>query len=131
MTAVELLADVAATRIGLAPSAIHGIGVFALADLPAGTADLFAPPAPWVPVSEAEVVALPPAARRLVETYCLWNAGRYFLPPHGFRVVDLATFLNHADDPNLKQVDGGDQFVTTRDVRAGEELTLDYGDLDT
>lgn len=131
MSPEHLLADVAATRIGLAPSAIHGVGVFALADIPAGTADLFAPPRPWVPVPEAAVSGLPPHARRLVETYCLWDAGRYFLPPHGFRVVDLATFLNHSDDPNLSQEDGGDWFVTTRDVKAGEELTLDYGSLDT
>jgi SET domain-containing protein len=131
MTPEALLADVAATRVGLAPSPLHGVGVFALADIPAGTADLFAPPRPWVPVPEAAVDGLPAHARRLVETYCLWDAGRYFLPPHGFRVIDLATFLNHSDDPNLRQVDGGDWFITTRGVTVGEELTIDYATLDT
>jgi uncharacterized protein len=131
MTAHDLLTDVANTRVGLAPSAIHGIGVFALADIPAGTRDLFAPPRPWVPVPEAEVNALPPHARRLVETYCLWDAGVYHLPPHGFRVVDVVTYLNHSDAPNLKQLDGGDWFETLRDVTAGEELTIDYGTLET
>ncbi len=131
MTADTLLADLAATRVGLAPSPIHGIGVFALADIPAGVRDLFAPPRPWVPVSDAVVNALPPHARKLVETYCLWDAGTYYLPPHGFRVVDVVTYLNHADAPNLRQVDGGDYFETTRDVTAGEELTIDYGSLET
>lgn len=131
MTADTLLADLAATRVGLAPSTIHGIGVFALADIPAGTRDLFAPPQPWVPIQEADVNALPPHARKLVETYCLWEAGVYYLPPHGFRVVDVVTYLNHADTPNLRQVDGGDYFETTRDVPAGEELTIDYGRLET
>jgi hypothetical protein len=129
--AAALLADLAATRVGLGVSRIHGIGVFALADLPAGTADLFAPPAAWVPVPEADVQALPPAARRLVENHCLWDAGVYYVPPHGFRVVDVVTYLNHSDAPNLRQEDGGDRFVTIRDVAAGEELTVDYGSLET
>jgi hypothetical protein len=126
-----LLADLASTRVGLAPSPIHGIGVFALTDLPAGTADLFAPPVDWVPVPEADVHALPPAARRLVENHCLWDAGVYYVPPHGFRVVDVVTYLNHSTAPNLRQEGGGDRFVTTRDVAAGEELTVDYGSLET
>ena len=44
---------------------------------------------------------------------------------------DVVTFLNHSDEPNLRQLDGGDRFVTTRDVTAGEELTVDYGSLDS
>lgn len=130
MTAAELLADVAATRVGLAPSPLHGVGVFALADLPEGTSDLFSPPRPWVPVPEAAIDALPPAAQHLVRTYCLWDAGTYYLPPGGFRAPDLVTFLNHSDTPNLRSVNGGDYFVTTRAVRKGEELTVDYGTLE-
>ena len=131
MTVDELLADVAATRVGLAPSAVHGVGVFALADIPAGTTGLFSRPAAWPRVPEAEVDALPEPARRLVRTYCLWDAGWYHLPPHGFRVMDLTAFLNHSDTPNLRQLGGGDDFVTTRNVAAGEELTVDYNALRT
>ncbi len=131
MTPAALLAELAATRVGLAPSVIHGIGVFALADIPAGTSDLFAPPAAWVPVAEADVAALPPHARKLVDTYCLWDSGMYYLPPHGFRVIDVVTYLNHSAVPNVRQLDGGDRFETVRDVAAGEELTVDYGTLET
>ena len=54
----------------------------------------------------------------------------YHLPPHGFRVVDFVTYLNHSESPNLRQVDGGDDFETTRDVIAGEELTVNDGTLE-
>lgn len=130
MTPAELLHDIRTTRVGLAPSAIHGIGVFALTDIPEGTRDLFSPPRPWVPVPEAEADALPPHARRLVQTYCLWDAGTYYLPPDGFRVLDVVMYLNHSDTPNLRPESGGDYYVTTRAVTAGEELTVDYGTLE-
>ena len=64
MTPAELLADLAGTRIAVAPSEIHGVGVFALADIPVGTRDLFSPPREWVPLPLAAVEALPPPARR-------------------------------------------------------------------
>jgi SET domain-containing protein len=65
-----------------------------------------------------------------VQTYCLWDAGTYFLPPDGFRILDLVMYLNHSDEPNLRSVSGGDYYATTRDVRAGEELTVNYGTLE-
>ena len=131
MTPAELLADIAATRIAVAPSEIHGVGVFALTDLPRGTRDLFSPPREWVPVPTAAVEALPPHAQELVQRYCLNDSAHYFLPPHGFRVYDLVVFLNHSPNPNLESVAGGDYFETTRPVAAGEELTVDYDTLET
>lgn len=131
MTAAELLADLAATRIALAPSEIHGVGVFALVDIPSGTRDLFSPPREWVPVPVTAVEALAPHLCELVQRYCLNDGENYFLPPHGFRVYDLVVFLNHSSHPNLKSVDGGDYFETLRPIAAGEELTVDYDTLET
>ena len=131
MTPAELLADLAATRIALAPSEIHGVGVFALVDIPRGVRDLFSPPREWVPVPVAAVEALAPHLRDLVQRYCLNDGENYFLPPHGFRVYDLVVFLNHSPNPNLRSVDGGDYFETTRPIAAGEELTVDYNTLET
>jgi SET domain-containing protein len=131
MTPDELLADLSGTRIALAPSEIHGVGVFALVDIPTRTRDLFSPPRQWVPVPIPAVEALPPHALELVQRYCLHDDENYFLPPHGFRVYDLVVFLNHSSDPNLRSVDGGDYFETTRRVTAGEELTIDYETLET
>jgi SET domain-containing protein len=131
MTVEQLLADVAGTRIGLAPSPIHGIGVFALVDLPAGTRNLFSPPGEeWPAVPLRDVERLPAHARKLVETYCLQDGTSAYLPPRGFKVLDPVIYLNHSDTPNLKQLDGGDDFVTLRAIAAGEELLVDYGTLD-
>ena len=131
MTPAQLLREIAGTRIGLAPSPLHGIGVFALTEIPAGTTDLFSPPVgewPAVPLSELE--KLPAQARKLIDTYCLQDEGMAYLPPHGFKILDLVIYLNHSNEPNLKQVDGGNYFVTLRDIAAEEELLIDYGALE-
>ena len=128
MDTPDLLRDIAGTVIGLAPSAIHGIGVFALFDIPAGKTDLFSPmTAPWPAVPLSALDGLPAHVRKLIDTYCLQDDDTAYLPPHGFRIVDLVTFLNHSGTPNLQQMEGGSYFVTLRDIAAGEEFTIDYG----
>ena len=131
MGVAQLLKEIAATRIGLAPSPIHGIGVVALTAIPAGTSDLFAPmTAEWPAVPLAEIERLPAHVRKLIDTYCLQDAGMAYLPPNGFKIVDLVVYLNHSDTPNLRQMDGGSHFLTLRDIAAGEELLIDYGSLE-
>ena len=128
MDAALLLREIAGTRIGLAPSPVHGLGVFALIAIPAGACDLFAPmTAEWPAVPLAEIARLPAHVRKLIDTYCLQDAGVAYLPPNGFTIVDLVVYLNHSDAPNLRQMDGGSYFVTLRDIAAGEELLIDYG----
>ena len=38
-------------------------------------------------------------------------------------------FLNHSETPNVLSIDDGTYFEATRDISAGEELLVDYGDL--
>jgi SET domain-containing protein len=127
----DLLRNIAETRLGLGVSPIHGIGVFALTDIPAGTCGLFAPPQEWPALPLDRVAELPEQAQRLINTYCLQDEHNAYLPPHGFRVLDMVIYLNHSATPNLKQVNAGDDFITLRDVVQGEELTIDYGTLET
>ena len=120
------------TYVMLRPSPIEGIGVFAICDIPAGCRDMFGKPDPpehWIAISRAEVESLPAHARMLVENYCLYDEHQYFVPRHGFKTVDLACFLNHSDAPNVVSIDDGDYFEASRDIRAGEELLVDYGEI--
>jgi len=128
----KLLRDIANTAIGLAPSPIHGIGVFALTHIPADTNDLFSPGSEdWPAIPSSMTKSLPAHTQNLIATYCLEDDDKIYLPPHGFKIVDLVHFLNHSDRPNLRQMEGGNYFVTLREIQAGEELTIDYGTLTT
>jgi len=118
------------TWVTLRPSPIEGVGVFAVRDIPTGCREMFSPPAApddFVAVPRVDVEQLPPHARQLVETYCLFDAEWYWIPRDGFKKMDLSHFLNHSDTPNVVSVEEGMWFEALRDIAAGEELTVDYG----
>ena len=121
------------TYVMLKPSATAGTGVVAVRDIPKGCRDMFSKPDPndkWVLLSTDEVEALPTHAKFLVQNYCLYDENmNYFVPGNGFKKLDLSHFLNHADAPNIRSIDDGAYFEALTDIRAGEELCIDYGTL--
>ncbi len=133
MTKAELLQELAGnTWVMLKPSPIEGIGVFALRDIPKGCRDMFGKPDDadeWITVSKNEIESLPAHAQFLVGNYCLYDEANYFVPAQGFKKIDISLFLNHSGEPNIISVDDGDYFETTRDIKEGEELVIDYGEI--
>ncbi len=126
------------TYIALRPSAVAGIGVFALRDIPLGCRTIFSPPHAgddgddgYVAVPRAEIDALPAHSRHLVETYCLFDDERYFVPRDGFKKMDLVSFLNHSETPNVRSIEDGAYFEAVMHITAGEELFVDYGTIVT
>lgn len=127
---LRLLRD--ASYIMLRASAVDGVGVFAIRDIPKGCREMFSKPdAPedWIALSRDEVGALPEHARLLIENYCLFDDEQYFVPREGFTKMDLACFLNHSDTPNIVSIDDGAYFEALRDIAAGDELFIDYGEI--
>jgi SET domain-containing protein len=131
MTREELLKELSTnTWVMLKPSPIEGVGVFALRDIPKGCRDMFSKPDTadeWITVAKKEIEDLPVHSQFLVGNYCLYDEENYFVPAQGFKKMDLSLFLNHSDAPNIISVDDGDYFKTIRDIKAGEELVIDYG----
>ncbi|MEP7320770.1 MAG: SET domain-containing protein-lysine N-methyltransferase [Saprospiraceae bacterium] len=110
------------------PSPVHGIGVFAVRDIPKGCRDMFSPEdGEWVRLSFDEVEALPEPSKYMVHTYCLYDDTHYFVPAKGFKKMDVALYLNHDEHPNIASINEGEEFETLRDIMEGEELFLDYG----
>ena len=129
MTKEALLKDLHQdTYVMIKPSPLHGIGVFAIRDIPKGTRDLFSQGVgEWIKLTIAEVEALPKHSRDLVENHCLFDEDYYYVPDYGFKLVDLVVYLNHSDTPNVISFNEGEYFEATRDIAAGEELLVDYG----
>ena len=114
----------------LRPSAVEGIGVFAITDIKKGQRRIFSSDqSDWIKIPKAEIEQLPAHSRGLVENHCLFDEENYFVPEYGFKMVDLVIFLNHADQPNIVSINEGEDFEALRDILAGEELFIDYGEI--
>lgn len=131
MTREELLNELQReTFITLKPSTIHGIGVFALCDIPKGCRDIFSKGVGnWIKLSIDDVEKLPDHSKNLVETYCLFDEDHYYVPDYGFKVMDMVNYLNHSSQPNVCSVNDGEQYEALRDIKAGEELLVNYNSL--
>ena len=133
MSKEELLNELAAnTWVMIKPSPIEGIGVFALQDIPKGCRSMFSKAndeEQWISISKTEVENLPAHAKALIENYCLYDAENYFVPDYGFKKMDLVNFLNHADMPNIISINDGEFFEAIRNIKQGEELFIDYGEI--
>ena len=129
MTKIELLNELHhSTFAMIQPSPIHGIGVFAITDIPKGTKNIFTKESgEWIKVQRAEIDALPAHSKNLVETHCLFDDDYYYLPDYGFKKLDIVIFINHSDHPNIISVNDGVYFESIRDIPCGEELLIDYG----
>lgn len=110
-------------RTYVAPSPIHGLGVFAGEPIPRGTPMWRFEPSidRVIPFERAE--RLPPAARDFLMTYTYLSP----LFPGGYVLNgDHARFLNHSDTPNTDN--SGEITLALRDIAEGEEITCNYGE---
>jgi SET domain-containing protein len=108
----------------LAPSNIHGLGVFTAEDVPAGTTIWeFTEGVDWR-IEAHELAAFPEPYQAMLRHYC-------YRAPAGTYVLcgDNAKFMNHSDQPNCDDPEGP-RTVANRDLEPGEELTCDYRTFD-
>lgn len=109
-------------------------GLFAARPIPAGTSlvhrwhdDYYRGMAGWSLFAVDAIDGLPAAHRALVHRYGLdQDFGAIWGPDEAAAVTTLDNFINHACAPTLGYDAAGD-VVARGDLRAGEELTLDYG----
>jgi len=116
------------TFVMLKPSAVEGIGIFAITSIKKGERKIFSKDkSKWRKISKKQIENLPRHSKNLVETYCLYDDKNYFIPEYGFKIIDLVIFLNHSDTPNIASFKDGKYFKALRDIEAGEELFVNYG----
>lgn len=112
-------------RLGI--SAVHGIGVFAIRDIPAHT-DVFANddrPLRWVAVADLE--RLGPAERALYHDFGI-RRGDTIGCPANFNLLGPGWYLNEPGPGVPANMRATDDFalVAARNIAAGEELTVRY-----
>ena len=117
-------------RLGV--SKIHGIGVIAIIDIPKGTdpfkydygsdhGQYYKFPA------EKLMKGLKPAIKKLYDDFCVFeDNNKTVWTPKSFNSISVGWYLNHSREPNMRAEPEGEYFFALRDIKAGEELTVDY-----
>ncbi len=96
----------------------HGIGVFAAHAIAAGIHLRLWANEP----RELRTEEVPQAFRG----YCI-KMGKAVYAPRDFGAMDVGWYLNHSDTPNAHHRDF--EYYASRDIAAGEEITIDYNSL--
>ena len=106
---------------------IHGVGVFAIRNIPKGVDPFFDPtPGKWISVTPKELEGQPEEIKKLINDFCPLQNGKYWVPDHGMNSIAVGYYLNHSKAPNMIAVRDGEAFVTKRSIKKGEELFSDY-----
>jgi len=101
-----------------------GVGVFAVHDIKQGTyLRLFREKdAPLVSI-DRKVTDVPEVFR----LFCLWR-GDSMKCPSDLGRMEIGWHLNHSKNPNAQHVDY--EYYASRDIKAGEEIVIDYNSLE-
>lgn len=112
----------------LAPSKIHGIGLFAAEPIPKGTPTWKFMDGFDLAINKEDINKLSDPARKQFENYAYLNqqTGKYIL------CFDDSRFMNHSTDPNTKSsASDEDVDVAMKDIQKDEEITTDYREFDS
>lgn len=112
----------------LKPSPIAGVGVFATHGIKKGTRlRVFSgEPTRKMKLSEVKASGNPQLAK-FVEFFAVASEGTVYMPAN-FSVMAVGWYMNHADKPNAHH-DAGYKYFASRDIQAGEEITINYHEL--
>ncbi|MEK0431840.1 MAG: hypothetical protein RLY60_1884 [Pseudomonadota bacterium] len=111
-------------KLGVSP--IHGIGVFAVRPIPKGVNPLRS----YIRMREIDVPKkdikhLPKGVRSQIDMFCYYNRKTVSIPVNGLNSFDLAVYLNHSKQPNLRFKKNG-ALESLKAIDQGEELFIDY-----
>lgn len=110
----------------LKPSSKHGIGVFAKESVKKGTVVWKFEKGLDVKMPVDKIKDLTDGQKYHVLKF-FWKSGNFF-----FSSCDISNYTNHSSNPNIaiKNIEDDDEDVlmeAMKDIKAGDELTQDYG----
>lgn len=112
-----------------AVSKVAGVGIVAIRAIPKGTCfHRGTPPGRGWTIYRDQLRRLNPGVRLLLRDYfAVEEDGSYTIPEVGLPLFDAGNLINHSSTSNVTTPDGGTTLYALRNIKAGEELVMDYG----
>lgn len=121
----------------LSASKHHGVGVFAIRDIPAGTrvfkmSNNLLDPEELIALSEDDLKELHPNVAKYIKDVFVETNNAYYLPEKGMNSIGVGFLINHnlnsnmSNNFNIVSENGYAVATSSRDIKEGEELTEDY-----
>ncbi len=128
----EFLENLKNTYCRLKASKIEGVGIFAIRNIPKNTNPFYGvSKRKWQKIKPKDYKNFDKEIKAMIGDFFAFDEnGEFSIPQHGLNGMDISFFLNTSKNPNVKTIDDGTNFVTTRKIKKGEELTVFYGDYD-
>jgi hypothetical protein len=106
-------------------SKIHGVGVFAIRDIPKGTHIFSNDETDMVWIDKTDIADINPELKKLYDDFCVIENGKYGCPKN-FNMLTVGWYLNESRESSNVHCTVDYDFVALRDIKKGEELTVDY-----
>lgn len=109
----------------VAPSKIHGLGLFADEDIAKGTVIWKFNEIIDKKIDPEILNSLPETAREFILTYAYLENGKYIL------CCDNDQYTNHSETPNVDTISDPSKSIAVKDIKKGEEILEDYRTYDS
>ena len=85
----------------------------------------------WHKFQISELKSLGKETLSLIDSFfVIHKNGAVYISDSCLNGMDVSYFLNDSKKPNIKTIDDGENFVTLRKIKKGEELTVAYATYD-
>ena len=128
----KLLKNLQETYCSFGVSKVHGIGVFAIRDIPVNTNPFHVvKPEKIIQLTEEDLKLLPTEVVVKIKDIFVRSNEVYHVYDLGLNCMGIKFHVNHSNNPNIAACKGIKTnsyipFKTLRDIKKGEELFWDY-----
>ena len=116
--------------VRLQPSAVHGVGVFAIKDIPQNFT-IFPSNCTWEKVKKSSLLYLSEPELKYFDDFFVSEKDNFYMPSLHPQYIDISFYINHDNfDPNVRYDNDSGDFVTIKHINIGEELFYDYNSVE-
>ena len=124
----EILKNIKNTYCRLRSSKVSGVGIIAIRNIPAKSDPFLGiNNQKWYKFHISDFKNTDKEVTKMIDDFFGFEKnGETWVPEFGLNGMDISFFINHSKTPNIKTIDGGQNFRTLRKIKKGEELVIDY-----